>query len=214
MICVFFCQEDGPDGLYKLTGNGYDSLRYAASHRADDVAKRLMDDLQVEDVFLSKEPKCHPKCRRLYTNKKTVEQMKRAQAKRDHAEIEEHGESSVKSITRSEVVKIDYKTVCFLCEKTRDKSGDRKLVLVATSTRQESIYRKAKYLDDAEVLRKIQGFGSNCMDLIAHDFRYHRTCLTKYMLQSPDSKGDCSTLPDDEYQCAFDLVVRDIEDRI
>ncbi len=66
---------------------------------------------------------------------------------------------------------INFKTVCFHCEKARGPYSDRKLIKVAYDGRQEKVFQKAKELNDESMLYKIEGFGNNCADLVAKDFR-------------------------------------------
>ncbi|GFS26277.1 hypothetical protein ElyMa_001712700 [Elysia marginata] len=78
------------------------------------------------------------------------------------------------------------KKVCFLCERERttySKKRDRNLILVSTIDRQRSIHEKAKQLQDVSVLTKIQGFGSECIDMVANDFRYQyrRSCMADFL---------------------------------
>ncbi|GFR98062.1 hypothetical protein ElyMa_004491600 [Elysia marginata] len=76
------------------------------------------------------------------------------------------------------------KKVCFLCERERttySKKRDRNLILVSTIDRQRSIHEKAKQLQDVSVLTKVQGFGSECIDMVANDFRYHRSFMADFL---------------------------------
>lgn len=67
------------------------------------------------------------------------------------------------------------KNICFICYKTRDVKGGHKLVLIATLSRQNEIWKKAKELNDIAMLTCIEVFGESCTDMIANDFKYHYT---------------------------------------
>lgn len=209
-LCII-CQERIPDSLQSLTIAGYDAFLYAVNNRGDDTAKRLLDDVKCKDNFLSKHPKYHIKCRSRYTNKKTVEQRKRARLNIN--DVDDVAKSEISIGTRSGISKVDFKKVCFVCEKTRNKRDERTLILITTKERQEQVFRKAKFLDDKKMLHKIQGFGDTCMDLIANGFRYHRKCLSPYLLLTP-VKDDSSASSLDKYKCSFDALVSEIEEKI
>ena len=55
------------------------------------------------------------------------------------------------------------------------------MFLVATHQRQESIHEKAKELNDDLMLYKIQGHGNDHIDMIAANFRYHKSCMDSFM---------------------------------
>ncbi|KAG1674091.1 Multidrug resistance-associated protein 1 [Nymphon striatum] len=122
--CII-CQKTTLESLQSLTG--YGALSYAVSHRGDDAANRLIEDIQCKDTFLAKEPKYHSRCRNRYTNKKCVEQKKRARIDSGDLEETEALPPDDPLATRSNSVKLNFKKVCFVCEKERDKRGDRKL---------------------------------------------------------------------------------------
>ena len=120
------CQKRTPGTLQNVTENGFATLCYAVSNRYDDAALRLKEDVQDKVAFLGRKSKCHSTCRNSYTNRKTVDQQK---AKR--ARLESNANQQVDSgstpictgtlVTRSKVSKPDYKEVCFVCEKQREK---------------------------------------------------------------------------------------------
>ena len=62
-----------------------------------------------------------------------------------------------------------------------DPRGNWQLTLVSTETRQQAIHEKAKYLNNKELLVKIQGLGNQTIDMIAADFRYHKSCMDNFM---------------------------------
>ena len=56
--------------------------------------------------------------------------------------------------------------------------------------RQHSIWQKAKEFGDDNMLHQIQGHGHSCVDMIANDFKYHRSCLCAYLTKTcTQSKG-------------------------
>ena len=79
---------------------------------------------------------------------------------------------------------IDHKTQCFICRRERTSKGDHKLLLVSMADRQNSIWKKAKDLQDENMLYHIHGFGDNCIDMVANDFKYHKSCLDSYLTKS------------------------------
>ena len=150
---------------------------------------RVVFTLIFQDTFFSKNPLYHARCRNAYTNRKTVEQKCRAKLKRYEEEDSSQcgtAESS-KVSTRSTHAPVQFKEECFVCRKTRDKKGDRKLILVSTTNRHNLICTKAKELKDNHMLQILQGFGESCADMVASDFRYHKSCLTSYMNRKLES---------------------------
>lgn len=115
-LCIV-CQERTPESLQNLTNAGYDAFLYAVNNRGDDTAKRLLDDVKCKDIFLLMQPKYHTKCRSHYTNKKTVEQKKRARSNIDDADDTETPEISTG--TRSATTKLDFKK-CVLFVRRRE----------------------------------------------------------------------------------------------
>uniref|UniRef100_UPI00358F3110 uncharacterized protein n=1 Tax=Myxine glutinosa TaxID=7769 RepID=UPI00358F3110 len=192
--CCIICHKTTHDTLQQVTNNGYDTLLYAVTHRHDDTARRLQDDIICRDAFFDKQPKYHRRCRNMYTNKKSVDQKKRSKTTEDDIV-----EKTLPLVTRSSTSKAEFTMVCFICGKERDKMGQHKLTLVATKAREDTILQKAKELDDFAMLHMIQGHGDSCMDLIANDFRYHKSCLTSYLLRCRPS-GKCT-------RCQLILIV-------
>ena len=82
---------------------------------------------------------------------------------------------------------------CFICRRQCTSKGEHKLLLVTTTECQNSIWKKAQELNDHSMLHHIQGFGDTCIDMIANDFRYHRSCLAIYLTRTelnPTKKSD------------------------
>ena len=186
------------------------------THRNDDIADRLRDDVICRDTFLEKQPKYHRRCRNTYTNKKSVDQKKRAKTLNN--ELEDKNQCAP-HVTRSSSSTREFTKVCFVCGKERDRKGERKLILVATKDREDTILRKAKELDDFAMLHMIQGHGECCTDLIANDFRYHKSCLTLYLLKSRPSSTEQDQPIDseqrvDEYERAFKETVSKVEGKL
>ena len=108
---------------------------------------------------------------------------------------------------------MEYKTNCFICEKPRDSKGTGTLVVIATKQRQEAVYLKAKLLDDDKMLLEIQGYEDEPADMIAADFRYHKSCMAIYMSRKPKEKNNpacVSTVLDS----VFEKLVCEIQDRL
>lgn len=76
------------------------------------------------------------------------------------------------------------KKTCIICNKERDTKGNRKQIYVRTFNRQNEIFQKAKELHDEQILRRIQGVGSSCMDMIANDVKYHNLCMLYFLKRS------------------------------
>ena len=179
-VCII-CQKTSSDQLNKLTARGLETFRYAMKQRKDSVFYRLHSEIGDQESFLSKSPVCHRSCRSVYTHKKELETFVAKKAKLE-------GNPSTCSYSRRESLGIDYKTNCFICEKQRDSKGTWALVVIATKQRQEAVYLKAKLLDDDKMLMKIQGYGDEPADMIAADFRYHKSCMDIYMNRKPKEK--------------------------
>ena len=112
--------------------------------------------------------------------------------------------SAVKSSTQ-------LKEECFVCGKSRNKKGHWKLVLISTTDRQNSVWTKAKELNDENMLRQLQGFGNSCIDMVASDFRYHRTCHDSYMMKTP---ADSGPKPPNTFDAGFLWMVSYINDTL
>lgn len=210
-LSCLICQRSSDETLQRLTEQGYASLLNAVQKRDDEVSLRLQDDVLDKEHFLSMSPLCHAKCRNAYTNKKTVEQRCRAKIrKREQAEnLQEPQQHNPQILTRSAGSTIKLKEECFVCRKARDKKGNWTLVLVRTLDRQNSVWSKAKELQDDNMLRELQGFGETCVDMIANDFRYHKTCLDAYMNQT--ASKTCTKLPN-VFEQGLTWLVSQIDD--
>lgn len=107
---------------------------------------------------------------------------------------------------------IDYnKTVCFICEKERDDHGDRNLIAVSTpGGREKTVHKKAKELNDDAMLFKIKGHGDTCIDMVANNFHYHRSCMNRYSAKrAPTNTGLSKPSPHDE---AFSALAAEISE--
>ena len=78
--------------------------------------------------------------------------------------------------------------------------------------RQKSIHKKAKELNDEEVLLKIIGHGDQCIDLIAHGFRYLRRCMNEFMNKRPNGNIPISSC--NIHDVAFERLLSEISDNI
>ena len=77
-LCVI-CQKSSSKTLHNLTEKGLPALAYAVNNRVDDVSERLKNAISNGvQSFLSILPKYHPRCRSLYTNKKSVFQKSKS----------------------------------------------------------------------------------------------------------------------------------------
>ena len=189
-----------------LTQSGISTFKNALDVRKDDVYDRLWQEIQTnEESFLEKKPRCHRGCRSKYTHKKELERYLSKKPKmEDKAFIPGNSDSST---TRFDTL-VDNKTCCFICNKRRDPKGRWQLILVATNSRQQTIYDKARYLNDEEMLIKIQGYGQDSIDMIAADFRYHKSCMDNYMNRK------VPTVNKNEYDFAFCDLVEEISDKL
>jgi len=216
--CVI-CQRGSEAGtLHRLTTTGYSTLLYAVENRDDDVSFRLAHEMVPASDFLAKQPLLHSSCRGSYTNRKTVEQKRRRSVSREHLEgkstcTDDKDELSgaVPKTRAVSTSRTDFKTECFICERARSRKGDRKLLLVSSNDRQNAVWQAAKELKDSAMLHKIQGFGTQCTDMVANDFRYHRECMTWYVARrKPDNpQGPSATSTD-----AFDAALRNLVSQI
>ena len=119
--------------------------------------------------------------------------------------------SSVKSKSSFRSGSIDYKRKYFICERERSKKGDIQTYLVSEKGRQESIHNKAKALNDEYMLHKIEGFGDICKDMVASDFRYHNSCLNRYLNQRvPKTSAKC-LVTKSTYDQAFEKLISEID---
>ena len=186
--CVF-CQSSSTETLNNLTVRGVASFVNAIkAHEGEDIHKRLsshstgnavidlLDDSNRE-TLLTLNPRYHVSCRNFYVyQKRGVKQQKV-----DQPDVSK--EPSRKR--RSQPV--DMKRNCFLCEKQSDSKGVWNTCLVATKERQEMIHRKAKEIQDDVILTKIEGHGESCLDMVAADFRYHKSCIKAFYNRKPGS---------------------------
>ena len=172
--CIICQLESGNHDLNSLTKNGFETFKNALRITKDDVHDRMLSEVENIDVFLEKKPLCHRNCRSRYTHKKELEKYAFKRMKMEDEDETSLSASEMKTTSRSGQP-IDFKTCFFLCNKKRDPKGNWQPTLVSTETRQQAIYEKAKYLNDEELLVKIQGHGNQAIDMIAADFRYHKS---------------------------------------
>ena len=169
--CII-CQAPSQASLQRLTVKGYQALVFAVEKRDDSVAHRLSEPV-TNNTFLSYNPMYHAKCWNSYNNRKTVEQKCRTKLGK-HAVVEEPAQESSHVLTRRSTNTghpMQLKEECFVCGKSRNKKGQRNLILVSTLDRQKSILSKAKELCDNNMLQLLQGHGDSCVDMIASGFR-------------------------------------------
>lgn len=211
--CIICEGKEGKDAkdLQKVTETGYPSLLFAIENRNDNVSHRLYTEGRDEQAFLKKNPKWHSKCRAKYTNKKTVNQLKKKMLRSDEEEDKpsltrlsdvQAGPSTRRSTGIPQ--EIDMKDICFVCEKDRDKNGSHKLLYVATEDRERGVRDKAIELDDEKMLCKLGGRVC-CADLVARDFRYHSLCLSNYLLLK---KTEDNEIKESTYDTAFKQLLK------
>jgi len=207
--CCFVCQKGTEGGtLQKLTAKGYPAVLYAVENRQDDVSYRLRNDVTVEREFLEKNPVFHLRCRSTYTHRKNIA------TKRKDEDTDITGSSSAYTPhTRSASSCVNYKTECFICEKARSRKGDRHLLLVSNVNRQSSIWECAQKLNDSQMLHKLQGFGNKCIDMVAGDFRYHRQCMSSYLM-STNSDLSFTQSASNAYDSAMAQLASEIDDSL
>ena len=116
---------------------------------------------------------------------------------------------SVSNIPRQSV---DYKEVCFIWERVRDRKGIYHKRLIEDFKRQTAVHRQAKLLKDDALLTKIEGHGETCKDLIAADFRYHQSCMNSFLGRSY-SEAESVIPPDNSvYDQAFIQFIQEIHE--
>lgn len=83
-------------------------------------------------------------------------------------------------IRRKVILSFQWKKLCLICERSRDKIGCKQLCVIETYERAQSMYEAAKERNDSTMLHNIQGDGDNVADLIARDGQYHKSCMDVY----------------------------------
>lgn len=143
--------------------------RQLSFEKSDDISVSLKRYLEQKDLFLSLNPVYHAQCRRSYT---------RTAYKRKSDIVNPSTENTSKRINN-----LSKKSPqnCIICNKGRDSKGCKKVKQITTFNRQNEIWAKAKELNDADMLHRIQGFGDTCIDMIANDCCYHNLCLLNFL---------------------------------
>ena len=190
-LCII-CQKGSTTDLRNLTKDGLPTFLKAMRLHGDDVQERLDNIVQDEESFLQRCPKYHRDCKSDYTHSRHQEKLSK---KRTKSSDEANAPKNRRSV-------VNFKSCCFICNKERDSKGNRRLFLVATKTRQKGIYDKATYLQDESMLLKIQGLGQEPIDMIAADYRYHKTCLDNFMNKRKPSASSSTSIAD-EYERAY-----------
>jgi hypothetical protein len=153
--CIF-CQTGSVTDLQNLTMKGFATVQYAVLNRNDTTSIRLKEFVLNVEEFMQNLPKFHQACRKEYTNRKLFHQ-KKEQKKRVETSVEIS--ETVQKLPRKV---IDYKVVCFICERVRDRKGVFNLILIETKNREQKLHQHAKYLGDDAMLTKIEGYGETC----------------------------------------------------
>ena len=206
--CIICQLDSGNHDLNYLTKNGIETFKNALRIRKDEVHDRMLSEVDNIDVFFEKKPLCHRNCRSRYTHKKELEKYAFKRMKMEDEDETSLSASEMKTTSRSGQT-IDFKTCCFLCNKKRDPKGNWQLTLVSTETRQQAIHEKAKYLNDEELLVKIQGHGNQTIDMIAADFRYHKSCMDNFM-----NKKLSAVIKENDYDLAFSELASEISESL
>ena len=157
------------------------------------------------------EPKMHAKCRNSYTNRKTVEQkIRNVKTTVNNCDESSSSSNTAHMGTRSSSEQpIRYKHQCFICCKERDKKGEWKLLLITDLEGHKPIQQKARSLHDEVMLKRLHMFDSGSIDIVAADFRYHRSCMTTYM--NKRITGAKQQAENDPYNDAFEKLISEIE---
>ena len=205
--CIICILDSGNHDLNYLTKNGIETFKNALRIRKDEVHDRMLSDVDNNDVFLEK-PLSHRNCRSRYTHKKELEKYAFKRMKMEDEDATSLSASEMKTTSRSGQP-IDFKTCCFLCNKKCDPKGNWQLTLVSTETRQQAIHEKAKYLNDEELLVKIQWHGNQTIDMIAADFRYHKSCMDNFM-----NKKLSAVIKEKAYDLAFSELASEISESL
>ena len=204
VICQTLLKEES---ILSITEKGFESFQFAVLNRVDETSIRLKELVLSKSTFFNKNPKFHRCCSKKYTNKKTVEQRKRA-AEQSTKYCKEDA-PSVSKVPRQSV---DYKEVCFICERVTDRKGIYQKRLIGDFKRQTAVHRQAKLLKDDAVLTKIEGHGKTCKDLIAADFRYHQSCMNSFLGRSYSEAESVITPDNSVYDQAFIQLIQEIHE--
>lgn len=163
--CIL-CQQNSKETVQSVTEEALDYLFEAVSTKSDDISLKLKYYTENKDLFLSKCPVYHARCRRNYTRKAYKQ-------KTESTVVASTGEKKRKTVERPKL--------CIICNKIRDTKGSRKLKQVTTFNMQNEIWAKAKEKNDEHLLYRIQGFGDSCIDMIANENTYHNLCILNYL---------------------------------
>ena len=195
------CQKDLSDVLNNLTKRGLPRFQEAMLEHNDEVYERLRHDITDDDQFLLKKTVCHRGCRSEYTHKRHSD----FQVKRQKLDT-----SVPDALSSRNIATVDYKTRCFLCKKERDKKGVRTLILISEQGREEHIHRRVKELADKELMIAVEAHCTTHKDMIAADFSYHRSYMSRFMLSKlpSDVKGN------QNYDSAFVDLVNEIKEDV
>ena len=100
-------------------------------------------------------------------------------------------------------------------KRERDRNDDGKLIKIATGDRQISIWNKAKELNDEKMLHLIQGNGTECVDMIANDFQYHKLCLTQFLNRRVlESSTDANTDHSASFQGGLQWLFSEVDQKL
>ena len=192
--CVI-CQKVKTQKLYNVTQSGLSRLMTAAEARQDESAIRLEHDIGLDTFLQEKALLWRAECRNVYALKKSYELAKKRCIGEDSTSA-----CTSECTTRSSVPKVNLKSQCVICNKVYDRHGKQPKSLVATDTRQRTLLRKAKALNDQALLHRIQGYSNEAIDMVAYDVCYHIPCMNRYLAQRDKHSSTVDTnVPSDDH---------------
>ena len=178
--CII-CQETVTgEALYNVTSA--EKLTKAVQARQDDVAKRLIPDMDSKSWIENLKPQWHPKCRNIYTQEKLYKIAKEKRETSDDIAETSHkqemdAETLPEKLTRSAAPSFKSKTMCVICGKERFQ-GEYATSKVSVPDIKHTIINIATSLKRNDILNRL-AFGDG-YDLVASDCCYHRKCMNRF----------------------------------
>lgn len=223
--CII-CQEFTGEKLFNVTERGFPAIQFSVSNRKDLTAKRLAIYVYSQDMFLSFLPKIHRTCRKYVNRKKVIKSMNRKESamkavhKEDNEDVvdpdtglklsgeemlelirlHKNNEKSTMDVTETDAINFDSK--CFICRKTRSKTGKEQYVYLERKN-YEKIKNKAECMADNTILLILKSLNESERKL-----QHHKICLKMY-LNKPIPKINLYNLP---YDIAFTCLIKQIEE--
>lgn len=157
-----------PEELFALAENTWDTFKYAAFQRKDDIYVQYRD-LWDQGPFGD----CHKRCYKQYVNPDHIKRRKLCPAIPCEMPVKECHK------TRSVVYPIDL-TFCVICQKDRKSAKNRRvnenLVTCSTDEARLNLIRAAEIRQDSGICTCLQD-----TDFIALKVKYHRTCYKNFI---------------------------------